>query len=599
MKNKEDSPSTPSMGPWKRSRKTILAETQENLSPVKAQRRKAVSYLRFSTPAQADGDSEGRQKDLASLYCEKNELELISAYFDRGRSAHKGMHRKKGQFGDFLREVEKGTIPGKTILLVESFDRLSREQVTTALKQFIDLIETHEIEVHILQAGRTASIYKKNDIDTHSLMFAIIEMGRAFGESDRKSQLIGSAWQAQRTRGLPVGLKGGRPMGRHPSWLKWEAGKWIEIPERVEVIRKVFEMSLKHRLGRYEIAVRLCRDDAHHWSGHGKHWTSSGVKRVLSNPALTGRLDPQRSKHPEAEAIEDYYPRIVSDEDYLEVQRILSAKKAKGGRPRKIHPESLLTGISYAKGARVHRGYATAKSGNHQLTYAFLYKERNCYLAMGRALDGLVLSAVGKMVDGDLCVTDAEMKKRKLFAGIAEMRHLQNEAESKVNRLVDALADGPDGESFDIPEIRGALMAARTDRDSYTKKIIGMESEIERLPSDGVDTASELLALVDRAEEGDPDARSEVRSLLSRLITRIDVIRENWPEWQERDNGRMDGLAPDWAVRLLGKSYGAFAQGGKLNPTMLAIELRNGRKLGVLASKHTVLLVRPKEENPL
>ena len=218
---------------------------------------------------------------------------------------------------------------------------------------------------------------------------------------------------------------------------------------------------------------------------------------------------------------------------------------------------------------------------------------------MGRALDGLVLSAVGKMVDGDLCVTDAEMKKRKLFAGIAEMRHLQNEAESKVNRLVDALADGPDGESFDIPEIRGALMAARTDRDSYTKKIIGMESEIERLPSDGVDTASELLALVDRAEEGDPDARSEVRSLLSRLITRIDVIRENWPEWQERDNGRMDGLAPDWAVRLLGKSYGAFAQGGKLNPTMLAIELRNGRKLGVLASKHTVLLVRPKEENPL
>lgn len=597
VKKINDPAGKPSAGPWKRSKKTILEESQlsAKLPLEKPQRRKAVSYLRFSTPAQAEGDSEERQKDLAALYCEENDLDLINVYFDRGKSAHKGMHRKKGEFGDFLREVDKGVIPRKTILLVESFDRLSREQVITALTQFLDLIEKHEIEVHILQAGRSPAIYKKDAVDDRTLMFAIIEMGRAYGESDRKSQLIGSAWQAQRNRGVPIGLRGGRPMGRHPSWLVWEQGKWIVIPERVAVIRQVFDMCLKQRLGRYEIAVRLCRDNVHYWSSKGEHWTSSGVKRVLSNPALTGRLDPQKSKHPDAEAIEDYYPRIISDEKYLEVQRILSARQSGGGRPRKVHPESLLTGMTYAKGGRVHRGYATMRSGNHQLTYTYLYKERNSYLAMGKALDHLVLSAVGQMVDSDLCVTDAELKRRKLVSGIAEMRNLHQEAEAKINRLVDALAGGPDGKDFDIPELRGALMTAKTDRDNYMKKIIGLEAEIERLPSDGVDTHKELMALVERAEQQDAEARSEVRSLLSRLITRIDVIRNDWPEWAERDSGALDGLAPAWAVKLLGKSYTIFTAGGEAQPYMLALELRNGRKLCVMRSDHTVMLFRLKE----
>lgn len=157
------------------------------------------------------------------------------------------------------------------------------------------------------------------------------------------------------------------------------------------------------------------------------------------------------------------------------------------------------------------------------------------------------------------------------------------------------VAGGPDGKDYDIPELRGALMTAKTDRDNYMKKIIGIEAEIERLPSDGVDTHTELMALVERAEQMDVEARSEVRSLLSRLITRIDVIRNDWPEWAERETGAIDGLAPEWAVKLLDKSYRIFSVGGQLEPYMLALELRNGRKLGVIASKYTVMLLRPEK----
>ncbi|RYD50141.1 MAG: recombinase family protein [Verrucomicrobiaceae bacterium] len=595
-KDQDDKLVPTTSGPWKKVRKSPAVTDREELGlpPRPKIKRKAVSYLRFSTPGQADGDSKTRQQDATDRYCLQENLELIETFHDLGVTASTGAHRKR-RFGDFLEQVRLRKIKKGTVFLVESFDRLSREDVTVALNQFLDLINKDGLEIHVIQAGRPPSVYKEGSVDSHALMYAIIEMGRAYGESERKSGLISSAWHAQRLRGVPVGKTGGRPMGRHPSWLNWDAGRWIVIPERVAVIKQIFDLCLKEKVGRYEIAVRLDREKVLHW-GSKAGWTASGVKRVLSNPALTGRLDPQRSNHPDSQAVENYYPRIISDEDYLEVQRVLTARRSGGGRTRQVHPESLLTGIAFAKGARIHRGYSTQPSGKHQINYAYYHDKKNRYLAKGSDLDHLVLSAVGKMVDSDLSVTEAEVKRRKLLAGIDELRLLHQEAERKVHRLVDALAGGPDGKDFEIPELRGALISARTDRDDYMQRIIGLESEVQHLPTDTVDTHSALVSLIARAEALDPDARAQIRSLLSRLIKRIDVVKSKWPEWQSRSVGGLDGSVPEWAIALLGKSWEIFSKGGELRPSMLAIELRNGVRIGVISSDHTVMLVRENQQ---
>ena len=591
----EHAPQEKPVGPWKKARISTPEVGREalGLAPMgERTQRKAISYLRFSNVKQADGGSEARQVDLTDEYCEREGLELVERYHDLGKSAHHGKHRTKGRFGDLMKAVESGQIPAHTVLIVESFDRLSREEVITALERFLSLINTYLLEIHVLENGQSPSIFKKGAVNDHRLMMAIMEMSRAYGESARKGVLISAAWQAQRERGVPVGKKGGKPMGLHPSWLVWEEpGKWREIPERVEVIKRIFQLSMEGRLGRCEVAVRLCQDKALYW-GRRNGWTASNVQQLLANPAVTGRLDPQKSNHPGAEAVEDYYPRIISDETYLEAQRVSSARRLGGGRPKTIHPEALLTGITWAKGCRVHRGNSHQKTGNH-LTYCFMKANKNVYLAMGKGLEELVLNALGKMTNSDLIATDADAKRQQIDAGIAEMRRLRQESEERVNNLVTALSTGRKGEDYDIPELRTALMAARMDRDDCMKRILALESERDLLPMDGIDVRERLLALVKRADSNESVARTEVRSLLSRLISRIDAVRTTWPEWENRKNGALAGMLPDWALEILDKGFTMFSEAGPLDPLMVAIQMRNGRQIAIMQDEHTVLLLRP------
>lgn len=60
--------------------------------------RKAYSYLRFSAPEQANGDSFRRQTLLALEYAEKHNLILDETltFHDLGVSAYRGLNAKSG-----------------------------------------------------------------------------------------------------------------------------------------------------------------------------------------------------------------------------------------------------------------------------------------------------------------------------------------------------------------------------------------------------------------------------------------------------------------------------------------------------------------------
>jgi DNA invertase Pin-like site-specific DNA recombinase len=89
----------------------------------------AYSYIRFSSEPQAWGDSRRRQTALADRYAGKHGLALDKtlSFRDIGVSAFRGRNRRNGALGAFLDAVEIGVVSRGSYLLVESFDRLSRD----------------------------------------------------------------------------------------------------------------------------------------------------------------------------------------------------------------------------------------------------------------------------------------------------------------------------------------------------------------------------------------------------------------------------------------------------------------------------------------
>src|SRR5438128_1776436 len=94
----------------------------------------AYSYVRFSHPDQAKGDSLRRQTEAAELWCKRHgaALDMSTTFRDLGKSAFTGAHRKnpdRHALAAFLKMVEEGRIPRGAFLILEKLGRLSREHI--------------------------------------------------------------------------------------------------------------------------------------------------------------------------------------------------------------------------------------------------------------------------------------------------------------------------------------------------------------------------------------------------------------------------------------------------------------------------------------
>ncbi len=109
---------------------------------------KATAYLyeRWSTEAQAEGDSARRQLAAAERYASQHPgltLDRTSTWRDAGVSAFRSGNLKESTaLATFLRAVESKKIPKGSYLLIENFDRLSRAaplQALNALQRLLSL----------------------------------------------------------------------------------------------------------------------------------------------------------------------------------------------------------------------------------------------------------------------------------------------------------------------------------------------------------------------------------------------------------------------------------------------------------------------------
>ncbi|WP_368198409.1 recombinase family protein [Aeromonas sp. R7-4] len=303
---------------------------------------KAYSYIRFSTPKQAQGDSYRRQLQQAIDYCAENNLQLDEKTIDDfGTSAFRGANMAEGALGRFIEAVKSDEIEQGSYLLVESVDRLSRQAVEEALEQFLAIVRAGVVIVTLSDK----QVFRKGQVDFTKLIVSIVYMARANDESEMKSRRSRAAW----SNGRREARENNKVMvnARLPSWLTREGEQIIPIPERTAIVNEMFEMA-KAGCG-YEQIAKVFLEKGYKTFGKEADWRPAGIQAVIKSQAVIGVFQPHIFENgervPDGDPILGYYPTIVSPSLFDEVQHLIGKRNNHSGSYRKGTYNNLFSGV--------------------------------------------------------------------------------------------------------------------------------------------------------------------------------------------------------------------------------------------------------------
>lgn len=286
---------------------------------------KVYSYQRFSSMEQGKGDSLKRQGNLAMEWCKRNGHQLAETFIDSGISAFKGDNLKKGSLGHFLKLVDDGLIEKNSILLVESWDRLSRLPVVESTELFTALIR-RGLTIVFLQPERIVN-YDSIVNNPFSLIEIVIVGIRSNEESLTKSKRV----KAALIREKESTLNGKALLKLCPPWLKVENNKYEILPDKVDIIKKIFQMygegygpyTIAKQLNQQNIAP-LGRGNTTSTKGVSKQWYKLGIERILKDKRLIGYCEYNQKS--------DYFPQVIDESTFYKAVSTIKRRPLKPGR---------------------------------------------------------------------------------------------------------------------------------------------------------------------------------------------------------------------------------------------------------------------------
>jgi DNA invertase Pin-like site-specific DNA recombinase len=434
---------------------------------------RAYSYIRFSTPAQAKGDSLARQTAKAAEYAANHGLVLDTELnlTDPGVSGYLGKNATKGALSVFLKAVEEGAVPKGSYLLIENADRLSRDEISNSVPLFLSIINAGVVVVTLTNG----EVYSKERLRTEPFaMFGItMELIRANQESFRKGQLVAAAKERKRTRFAGADLQTEPYTRQTPAWIRWDdnAKEYQLISERAAVIRQIFE-----RADQGWHVDRIARDlnqrDVPTW-GEGKrkaaYWRGSYLRKIFNSKAAIGLFTPAKTTRDEiTRARRDVpldpvrlWPAAVDEETYWRVVQRFQTTAARGRNANRL-PSSFVAGIAKCTcGGSVIRISKGPRSGKE---YIYLVCSRAHAKAKGCEYLPVRYEDVEKALRGNAAYIKREAPRGKSAAKLSkEIEDLQG--------YVDHL----EGDVFLLAELAARQrtpMAGRTFREK--------EKELER-----------------------------------------------------------------------------------------------------------------------
>lgn len=469
--------------------------------------------MRFSRPEQAKGTSIERQSQFAEEYAAKHGLELDKnlTMTDKGLSAFHGIHKKKGAFGQFIAAVTAGKVQSGSVLVVESLDRLSREDPLIAQSALNDLILSG---ITVVTAADN-QVYSREEIQENpfKLIMSLVVMIRANEESETK-QRRSNAFLKSALKQYQISGKI-RRLGADPSWLDYnkEDGTY-SFNERVEVIRRILIL-YNQGIGSLKIARQLTEENVPTLSGKRSAWGQTTVANIVKSHALYGlkRINVQGVDYD----LDDFYPELISKSKWLALQQHRTKRsKTMHGRGEVVH---LITGhgkgfttcgyCGGGLGAQTQKQYK--RSGEYSKTvtrlHCLTHKETSscCSSVFLEPIESAVLFAA--------CIG---VKPQALVPAVnaVDYNALIDEIDAKIKHIVEQVADGAPWNLFKDAHDKMEMDKKRLQRERDSQKPDIDQNDIEKW-------VDELLNLADKAKSGDKAARLRCRTLIKSVCKNI------------------------------------------------------------------------------
>lgn len=302
----------------------------------------AYSYLRFSSPQQATGDSIRRQTVARDKWLADHPgvtLDASLVMTDAGRSGYRRKDWDAYALAAFVEAIKSERVAKGSYLLVENLDRLSRENAGEATELFLSIVNKGIV---IVQLAPVVVEFKR-PVDMTSLMFAIVELSRGHSESAIKSERGRASWgRKQREAGQRLVTR------RLPGWISYRDGK-LALNEHAATVRRIFAMA-RDGQGTPAIALKLNADSVptlgrKTFRGLPVKWSGANVWHILTSTAAIGEYVPYRRRGLRAmPGVANYYPAVV-DEPAFRAVRASITTRGRVGRGRKGKYVNLFSGL--------------------------------------------------------------------------------------------------------------------------------------------------------------------------------------------------------------------------------------------------------------
>ena len=489
------------------------------------------SYLRFSDPRQSAGSSIDRQSAYAARWAEEHGLQLDTSLSlrDEGLSAYHQRHITSGALGTFLRAIEDGMVPSGSVLIVEALDRLSRAEPIQAQAQLAQIVNAG-ITVVTASDGKAYSreSLKDNPMD---LVYSLLVMIRAHEESDTKSKRVKASIRRLCERWIDGSYRGKINIGHDPSWLAKAGDGWEIIPERAAAVLRMIEL-YRAGQGGNRIVQTLDTEGLRLYTSSKRHTnTIPQVYRVIRMQQLAGHKP--ASVDGEEYLLRDYYPALLSESDWQDLQRLANdsgRRRVKGDLPHVItgigvticgYCGTPMAGQHLATKPRLPDG--RIRDGYRRLLCAAKSYGQRCPVAGTTSVapvERAIMSYCSDIVNLQaLYGTDRSKGSR---ARVHQCRHRVDELNAQLDKLADAmLATEADGTPLIFARKARAIEAELQQAETTLQQA---ERELASLARNDLDGADEKWrALASGVEMQDADARLQARQLVADTFERIVV----------------------------------------------------------------------------